>query len=65
LKNTTAAQLFWLLFGRIFAYCAIVFFGQFFEKCKCSPHFLATFFHGESFVLILTKMDWATFWAIF
>jgi hypothetical protein len=34
----------------------IVKVGQIFGPC---------FFHGESYVLILTKMGWATFWAIF
>jgi hypothetical protein len=36
-----------------------------FDKCKSSKSFWDTFFHGESDVLILPKMDSATFWAIF
>jgi hypothetical protein len=39
--------------------------GQFFEKYRSSPNLLATFVHGKSYALILTKMGWATFWVIF
>jgi hypothetical protein len=35
------------------------------KKFRSSPNFWATFFHGKSNVLLLTKMGWATFWAIF
>jgi hypothetical protein len=38
-----------------------VLFGQFFEKMQKST----TFFYGKSYTLTLTKMGWATFWAIF
>jgi hypothetical protein len=47
--------------GRIFAYCAIVFFEQFSEKYKSSPISRATYFQGINFD---KKMGWATFWAI-
>jgi hypothetical protein len=30
-----------------------------------SPCFWTTLIHGKYYVLILTKMDWATFWAMF
>jgi hypothetical protein len=39
--------------------------GSFLEKFKSDSIYLATFFHGTSSVLILKKMGWATFWAIF
>jgi hypothetical protein len=51
--------------GRIFAYWAIVFFGQFSENYISSPHFLDTFLRGYCYASILTKMHWATFWASF
>jgi hypothetical protein len=37
----------------------------FFENYKSSPHFGATFFRGYGYLSIITKMGWATFWAIF
>jgi hypothetical protein len=40
--------------GRIFAYWAFVYFGQFFYY-RTSPNICATLFHGESYELILTK----------
>jgi hypothetical protein len=43
----------------------IVYFGQFYEHDRSSSHFWATFRHGCGFALILTKICWATFWAIF
>jgi hypothetical protein len=43
----------------------IVYFGRFYESYRSSPDFWATFSHWESYVLILTKMGLATFWAIF
>jgi hypothetical protein len=51
--------------GRIFADWAIVYFVYFFEKYISSQNLCATFFHFQSYVLIVTKKDWATFWAIF
>jgi hypothetical protein len=50
--------------GRIFAHWAIVFFGKF-KNYKVGQIFWATFYHSKCFVLILTKMGWAKFWAIF
>jgi hypothetical protein len=47
--------------GRIFATWAIVFLGHFLENYGSSRNLKATF----SSVLILTKMVWSTFWAIF
>jgi hypothetical protein len=41
--------------GQIFAQWGIVYFGQWFENYRRSAHFWATFFHGTSCVLILTK----------
>jgi hypothetical protein len=32
--------------GHIFAHLVIVFFEQFIENYKSSPHYTATFFHG-------------------
>jgi hypothetical protein len=43
--------------GRIFAYWAIVFFGQFFENYRRGTNSWATFFHGKSNALILTKIE--------
>jgi hypothetical protein len=52
--------------GRIFAQRAIGYYGQFFsENYRSGPHFLSTFSKSNDYVLILTKMGWATFWAIF
>jgi hypothetical protein len=33
--------------------------------CRNSAKFLATGFHGTSYVLILTKNGWASLWATF
>jgi hypothetical protein len=41
--------------GRIFAYWAIVFFGQFIENYRISANSWATFFHSISYALIFTK----------
>jgi hypothetical protein len=42
------------------------FLWTFFEKLLESPKILGYFFStGKSYVSILTKMDWATLWAIF
>jgi hypothetical protein len=41
--------------GQIFAYWAIVYFGQFFENDIISPNFWATLFNGKSYVVIFTK----------
>jgi hypothetical protein len=46
--------------GLIFAQWAIVFFGQCFENYRSSANFLATLFHGASYVLILT-IQWLGF----
>jgi hypothetical protein len=51
--------------GQIFACRAMVNFGQFFRKFQNYKNFELHFSRGKSYVLILTKMDWATFWAIF
>jgi hypothetical protein len=40
---------------RVFAYWAIVYFGQRFENYTSCAIFGDTFFHGTSYVLILTK----------
>jgi hypothetical protein len=39
--------------------------GRFLKNYKRSQTFCATFAHGNVFVLIVTKMDCATIWAIF
>jgi hypothetical protein len=39
-------------------------FRQHFENYR-EGQFLATFFLGKSYVLVWTKMGWATLWAIF
>jgi hypothetical protein len=53
--------------GPIFAQWVIVYFGHQLENYRSSAHFWATFFHGTSYtyVLILTKIGWASFWATF
>jgi hypothetical protein len=38
--------------GRIFAYCAIIFFGQISKITDVSPNFWATIFSGKNYVLI-------------
>jgi predicted membrane protein len=50
--------------GRIFANLVIVYSGQFVENFKSRPSFNC-FFHIKRYVLISTKLCWATFWAIF
>jgi hypothetical protein len=37
----------------------------FFKIYRSSHNLSATLFHGESYVTIFTKLDWASFWAIF
>jgi hypothetical protein len=51
--------------GRIFAQCAIVYFGHFFQNDRSSPKCWATLFFSTDYVSILTIMGWATLWAIF
>jgi hypothetical protein len=51
--------------GRIFARCALDYFVQFFFNYGSNHTFWAIFFHGKSYVLVLTKVDKATFFAIF
>jgi hypothetical protein len=51
--------------GRIFAGWVIRLFGQVFWKFQTQPIFWGNFFHGKSYVFILTKMGWTTFWAIY
>jgi hypothetical protein len=51
--------------GRIFAYWSIIYFGLYFETYRCNANFWTTFFYGTSYVLILTNIVWATFWATF
>jgi hypothetical protein len=46
--------------GRIVVYWAIILSGQF-----LSLNFWTTYFQNKICVLMLTKMGWATFWAIF
>jgi hypothetical protein len=41
--------------GRIFAQWAIVYYEQFFENYRSSPHLCYTVFTGIDYVLILTK----------
>jgi hypothetical protein len=40
-----------------------MYIGLRFENDRPSANFWATFFHGSSYALILTKLGWATFWA--
>jgi hypothetical protein len=51
--------------GRIFGPWTIVFFGYFFENYGRSPNFVATFFHGRSDVLVLTKNGLGYIWGDF
>jgi hypothetical protein len=51
--------------GRLFAYWAIVNFGEFVGNCSCSPNYILATFFMVCCVLILEKNGWATFWAIF
>jgi hypothetical protein len=44
---------------------AIVYFRQFSENYRSVAHILGYFFHSASYALILTKVGWAEFWAIF
>jgi hypothetical protein len=39
--------------------------GILFFNYKGSPHYCATFYYGEGYALILTKMGWATFCVTF
>jgi hypothetical protein len=48
--------------GRIFAHWVKVYFRQFFYQSI--PHFCASF-PQKNYLLSLTKMGWATFWAVF
>jgi hypothetical protein len=41
--------------GRIFAYWAAVYCGQYFENCKRFDNFLPIYFLSTSYVLIFTK----------
>jgi hypothetical protein len=41
--------------GRIFADWVIVYFGQFCENYRNSPKIWANFFHGKSYVFVLTE----------
>jgi hypothetical protein len=50
--------------GRIFAYRAVVYIGQFFYY-RCSANVLGYFFQSTNYVLIFKKMGLATFWATF
>jgi hypothetical protein len=43
--------------GKIFSQWMIVFYGQFSENYKSGPNFGATFVHGKSSVLTLTKYE--------
>jgi hypothetical protein len=49
----------------MFAHSATVNFGQLLENYKSSRHIWATLFSGQVYALSLTKMVWATLWAIF
>jgi hypothetical protein len=51
--------------GRIFAFRVSVFFGLLFENYRSSLKFGHFSYNGERCGLILTKIGWATFWAIF
>jgi hypothetical protein len=51
---------------RIFAcWIQIVYLKKFFKKNRGSPHCRSKFFHGKSYVSIVKKVGFATFWAIF
>jgi hypothetical protein len=52
-------------FGYFLPFRTIVYFGQFFEKYSSSSNFGQIFFNSRGYVLISTKMGWATFWSIF
>jgi hypothetical protein len=49
---------------QFFVYWAIVYFRQFFENYRSSLDCWATFFKLLTYVLIVTKMGWAAFWAM-
>jgi hypothetical protein len=51
--------------GQIFTLWAISYSGQLFLNFRVLPNIWDTFFLGESYVLILTKIDWATFLGYF
>jgi hypothetical protein len=38
---------------------------SFCQNYRSSSNNWATFFNGKSYVSIITKIDWATFWATF
>jgi hypothetical protein len=50
--------------GRIFAHCVGVYFWQFSENYKSSPHFLVTSLHGLS-MYVLLNFDKIMGWAFF
>jgi hypothetical protein len=52
----------WAKFRRL---DACVFFVQIFENYISCPYFCAIFFQIVMYILILIKIGWATFWAIF
>jgi hypothetical protein len=43
----------------------IIYLAQYFENCRRRPNSLANFSHATKNELILIKMGWAKFWAIF
>jgi hypothetical protein len=51
--------------GRIFADWTSVYFGELFLKLQKKPTLLYYFLRSKIYVVMLTKMCWATFWAIF
>jgi hypothetical protein len=51
--------------GRKIAPWVIVYLGQFSVNYRSGTNLQATIFHCTGYVLILTKMYWATFWAFF
>jgi hypothetical protein len=50
---------------RIFAQRAIAYFRQFHKNYRGGPIFWDSFFRSIAYVLILTKIGWATFWGVF
>jgi hypothetical protein len=51
--------------GRFFAHWVIVYFKPFFENYKRRHNLWRTLFPCKNHTLILTKMGWGAFWAIF
>jgi hypothetical protein len=52
--------------GRIFAYWAVYYFWQLFDNYRRNKKIGLLFtMEQATYVLILTKKGWATFWAIF